>query len=206
MNSSQRSLLLNGVILTFAMVFLAAGPARAGEIKGKVTASGMRSAKNIAVYVDTIPGKTFEAPSKHVVMDQHHLEFVPHVLVVLKGTTVDFQNSDATLHNVFWPSIGGNRKLARNLGTWPQGQHKSFTFDDLGAAPLLCNVHPEMSGYVVVVPTPYFAVTDSAGDYVIKDVPPGKYTLKTWSEEGKPVSESVDVAGASTTVDLIVRR
>jgi plastocyanin len=206
MNSSQRSPLLNWLMLIFAVVFLAAGTAQAGEIKGKVTASGMRSAKDIAVYVDTIPGKTFEAPSKHVVMDQHHLEFVPHVLVVLKGTTVDFLNSDATLHNVFWPSIGGNRKLARNLGTWPQGQHKSFTFDNLGAAPLLCNVHPEMSGYVIVVPTPYFAVTDSQGDYVIKDVPPGKYTLKTWSEEGKPVSESVDVSGALTTVNLTVKR
>jgi plastocyanin len=193
-------------MFSLAILFLAASTAQAGEIKGKVTASGIRSAKNIAVYIDTIPGKTFEVPAKHAVMDQKHLEFVPHVLVVLKGTTVDFVNSDATLHNVFWPDIGGNRKLARNLGTWPQGQKKSFTFDNLGAAPLLCNVHPEMSGYLVVVPTPYFAVTDASGDFVIKDVPPGKYTLKTWSEEGKPTSQSVDVSGATTTADLTVRR
>ncbi len=206
MNSPQRQSHLQGLMFSLAILFLAASTAQAGEIKGKVTASGMRSAKNIAVYIDAIPGKTFEAPAKHVVMDQKHLEFVPHVLVVLKGTAVDFVNSDATLHNVFWPDIGGNRKLARNLGTWPQGQHKSFAFDNLGAAPLLCNVHPEMSGYVVVVPTPYFAVTDSSGNYEIKDVPPGKYTLKTWSEEGKPVSESVDVSGASTTANLTVKR
>jgi plastocyanin len=206
MNWHQRSTVLNWLTFTLAIFFLTASTLQAGEIKGKVTAQGMRSAKNIAVYVEAIPGKTFTPPSKHVVMDQRHLEFVPHVLVVLKGTTVDFVNSDATLHNVFWPSIGGNKKLARNLGTWPQGQHKSFTFDNLGAAPLLCNVHPEMSGYVIVVPTPYFAVTDSAGDYVIKDVPPGKYTLKTWSEEGKPATEPVDVSGASTTANLTVKR
>jgi plastocyanin len=193
-------------VICLLIAMLQAMPSQAGDIKGKVTASGMKSAKNVAVYIDTIPGKAFEAPAKSVLMDQKHLEFVPHVLAVLKGTTVDFLNSDATLHNVFWPNIGGNRKLAGNLGTWPQGQHKSFTFDSLGAAPLLCNVHPEMSAYVVVVPTPYFAVTDSAGDYEIKDVPPGQYTLKTWSEEGKPASQSVDVSGTTTTVDLTIRR
>jgi plastocyanin len=206
MNSSEWQTLLKRLMYSFAVLFLAASVVQAGDIKGKVTASGMKSAKNIAVYIDTIPGKTFDAPAKHVLMDQKHLEFVPHVLVVLKGTTVDFLNSDATLHNVFWPDIGGNRKLAHNLGTWPQGQKKSFTFNDVGAASLLCNVHPEMSGYLVVVPTPYFATTDSNGEFEIKDVSPGKYTLKTWSEEGKPVSQSVDVSGATTTVDLTVHR
>jgi plastocyanin len=206
MIASERFRRIRRAAGSLVIILLACAVAQAGEIKGKVTASGLPSAKNIAVYIDTIAGKTFTPPAKPAIMDQKHLEFIPHVLVVLKGTTVNFVNSDATLHNVFWPNIGGNRKLARNLGTWPQGQHKSFTFDDLGAAPLLCNVHPEMSGYVVVVPTPYFAVTDSSGDYVIKDVPDGKYTLKTWSEEGKPVTQSVDVSGAVTTANLTVRR
>lgn len=178
----------------------------AGEIKGHVTASGIHSSENIAVYIDAISGKTFTPPAKHVIMDQKNLKFVPHVLVVLKGTTVDFVNSDSTLHNVFWPELGGNRKLAHNLGTWPKGEHKSFTFDNLGAAPLLCNVHQEMSGYVVVVPTPYFATTDAQGDYAIKDVPAGHYTLKTWSEEGKPSTQSVDVGAGTATANLTVRR
>ena len=71
---------------------------------------------------------------------------------------------------------------------------------------MLCNVHPEMSGYVVVAATPYFAVTDKDGNYEIKNVPAGKYTLKTWSEDGKPVTQSVDVSAGGATADLTVKK
>ena len=194
-----------GLATLFLVGLLFATAVRAGEIKGTVKAPGMRSPENIAVFVDAIPGKTFPPPAQHTLIDQRKMTFVPHVTVVLKGTTVDFLNSDSVGHNVYWPSISHNKKLAQNLGTWPQGQKKSFTFADLGEAPLLCNVHPEMSGYVVIVPTPYFAVTDKEGRFVIKDVPPGKYTLKTWSEEGKPVTQAVEVP-ATTPVELTVHR
>jgi len=185
---------------------LLAGVGHAGDIKGKVTAQGIKSPENIAVYIDAIPGKTFPAPTEHAVMDQRKLTFIPHVLVVLKGTAVDFLNSDAVGHNVFWPSINRDKKLAHNLGTWPQGEKKSFTFNDLGVAPLLCNVHSEMSGYVVVVPTPYYAVTSKDGSYEIKNVPPGHYTVTTWSEEGKPTTATVDVAAGAATADLTVHK
>lgn len=178
----------------------------AGEIKGKVTVHGLRSAENIAVYVDAIPGKTFPPPSQHATEDQKKMTFIPHVLVVLQGTTVDFLNSDPVGHNVYWPSVSGNKKLAHNLGTWPQGVKKGFTFSDLGVASLLCNVHPEMSGYVVVVSTPYYAVANKEGEFEIKDVPAGRYTVKTWSEEGKPVTQSVEVTSGTATLDLTVQR
>ena len=167
----------------------------ANEIKGKVSVQGIKSAENIAVYVDAIPDKKFEAPKEHIVIDQRKMTFIPHVVVVQQGTTVDFLNSDPVGHNVYWPSISGNKKLAHNLGTWPKGDKKPFQFNDLGVASLLCNVHPEMSGYVVVVPTPYFAVTDKDGNFEIKNIPVGKYTLKTWSEDGKPTTQAVDVSG-----------
>jgi plastocyanin len=185
---------------------LAAGAVQAGDIKGQVTAQGLKSPENIAVYVDTIAGKDFPAPTAHVVMDQKKMTFIPHVLVVQKGATVDFLNSDAVGHNVYWPSISGNKKLAHNLGTWPQNVKKSFAFNDVGAAPLLCNVHAEMSGYVVVVPTPYFAATAKDGSFEIKDVPPGSYTLKTWSEDGKPATAPVTVAAGTATANLTVHR
>lgn len=183
-----------------------ASPSWAGGIKGKVSVQGLRSAENIAVYVDAIPGKTFDPPAQHPVVDQRKMTFIPHVIVVLKGTTVDFLNSDSVGHNVYWPSISGNKKLAHNLGTWPQGVKKAFQFNDLGSAALLCNVHPEMSGYAVIVPTPYFAVTGKDGSFEIKDVPPGHYTLKTWSEEGKPTTQAVEVASGAVAVELKVTK
>ena len=177
MQTSRKALILAALVVAL----LCATVSWAGDIKGKVSVQGLRSAENIAVYVDAIPGKNFDAPSQRTVIDQKKMTFVPHVAVVLKGTTVDFLNSDPVGHNIWWPSISGNKKLTHNMGTWPKGQSKSFQFNDLGVASLLCNVHPEMSGYVVVVATSYSAVTNKDGDFEIKSVPDGHYTLKTWS-------------------------
>lgn len=203
-NNFRRIFLLNAAVML--LLLASTRWTWAGDIHGKVTAQGMRSPANIAVYVDTIAGKTFTPPAQHAEIDQRHMTFIPHVLVVLQGTTVDFLNSDSVGHNVYWPAIDHNKKLAHNLGTWPQGVKKSFTFNDLGVAALLCNVHPEMSGYVVVAPTPYFAVTAKDGEFTIKDIPAGHYSLKTWSEEGKPVSQEVNVSAGAATVNLTVRR
>ncbi len=183
-----------------------ANSGKANEIKGKVSVQGIKSAENIAVYVDAIPDKKFDAPKEHVTVDQRKMAFIPHVIAVQQGTTVEFLNSDPVGHNVYWPSISGNKKLAHNLGTWPKGEKKPFQFNDAGVASLLCNVHPEMSGYVVVSPTPYFAVTDKDGNFEIKNIPAGKYTLKTWSEDGKPTTQAVDVSGATATVELTVKK
>ena len=178
----------------------------ANEIKGKVSVQGIKSAENIAVYVDAIADKKFDPPKDHVMIDQRKMSFIPHVVAVQQGTTVEFLNSDPVGHNVYWPSVSGNKKLSHNLGTWPKGEKKPFQFNDLGTAALLCNVHPEMSGYVVVVPTPYFSVTDKEGNFEIKNIPAGKYTLKTWSEDGKPTTQGVDVSAATTTVELTVKK
>jgi plastocyanin len=189
-----------------SITLVLAGVSWANEIKGKVNVQGIKSAENIAVYVEAIPDKKFEPPKDHVVVDQKKMAFIPHVVAVQQGTTVEFLNSDSVGHNVYWPSISGNKKLSHNLGTWPKGDKKPFQFNDLGAASLLCNVHPEMSGYVVVVPTPYFAVTDKNGDFEIKNIPAGKYTLKTWSEDGKPTTQAVEVSAANATVELTVKK
>ena len=173
-------------ILSFALAL------SAGTLSGKV--SGV-SGKSV-VYLDA-PGKTFPAPEKKPVMDQKGLLFNPHIMVVQQGTTVEFLNSDSVQHNVFWPSIGGDKKAGHNLGTWPKGEKRPWKFDHPGAAPLLCNVHPEMSGYIVVSPSPYFAETDDSGEYKIENVPDGTYTVTVWHEGAKPVTKSVTVTGAS---------
>jgi plastocyanin len=165
--------------------------ASAGTISGQVSGVAGQS----VVYVDAISGKTFPPPTQHPVVDQRGLVFQPHLTAVQVGTTVDFLNSDSVAHNVFWTSIGGNKKLAHNLGTWPKGERKSFKFDTPGAVPILCNVHPEMTAYLVVVPTPYFAISDQTGNYKIENVPDGSYTATAWHEGSKNQSKPVAVSG-----------
>lgn len=167
----------------------------AGDIEGKVT--GMKG-KSV-VYVDTIAGKTFPAPKDKPVVDQKGLMFTPHIIAVQQGTTVEFLNSDTVQHNVFWTAIGSDKKAGHNLGTWPKGEKRPYTFDKPGVVPVLCNVHPEMAGYIVVSPTPYFAETDDSGNFKIKDVPDGSYTLTVWHEGAKNQSKPVTVAGGAKT-------
>ena len=177
-------------IVPSVLVFLmAAVSGQAGTIHGKVTGAKGES----VVYIDAIPGKTFPAPTQHVEMDQKGLMFMPHLLVVEKGATVDFKNDDSVEHNVFWPAISGNKSLGHNMGTWPRGQQRSFKFDNPGVVPLLCNVHPDMAAYIVVSPTPYFAETDKAGAFKIENVPNGTYKLTAWNEAGKGKTQSVQV-------------
>jgi len=188
----------------FMLAVLMAGlcaAAWAGDIEGKV--SGMKGQS--VVYVDAIAGKTFPAPKEHPVIDQKGLVFAPHIVVVQQGTTVEFLNSDNVQHNVFWTSINGDKKAGHNLGTWPKGEKRPFTFDKAGVVPLLCNVHPEMAGYLVVSPTPYFAQSDDSGNYKIKDVPDGSYTVVVWHEGAKNQSKPITVAG-ETKADFTVSK
>jgi plastocyanin len=182
----KRTLITLAVVIAMFTV-----AATAGSISGKV--SGVTGES--VVYVETIAGKTFPAPTEKPVIDQKGLMFNPHIVAVEQGTTVEFLNSDTVAHNVFWISVGGNKKLGHNLGTWPKGEKRSFKFDNPGAVPLLCNVHPEMGGYIVVSPTPYFVVTDKSGNYKIENVPDGSYNVTAWHEGAKNSSKPVTVAG-----------
>ena len=184
---------MNKIFAMLAATLALTASSLAGSISGKL--SGVNGVS--VVYVDTIAGKSFPAPEQHPVVNQKGLQILPHILVVQTGTTVDFLNSDKVAHNVFWPSIqgGGKKAPGHNLGTWPQGEKRSFKFDQAGVAPILCNVHPEMSGYLVIVPTPYFVQTDNSGDYKIDNVPDGQYTVTAWHEGSKTQSKPVAVSG-----------
>lgn len=187
--------------VSFLLAGLAAlaSSAQAGTISGKISAG-----PNSVVWVDNTSGKT-EAPSAPFTVDQKGLVFTPHVLAVPVGSTVEFVNSDPVQHNVFWTGIAGNKKLGKNLGTWPQGQKRSFKFDDPGVVPLLCNVHPEMSAYVVVVPTTYYAITNAAGEFTIENVPDGPHTITVWHEGMKSQTSQINVSG-NTTADVALNK
>ena len=168
----------------------------AGSVKGKVTPG------TSVVYLESASGSVLV--DKKVTMDQKGLVFVPHILVVQTGSTVEFLNSDKVQHNVFWPSISGDKKKTHNMGTWPQGEKRPFKFTDPGVVALLCNVHPEMSGYIIVSPTPYFAETAADGGYTLANVPDGDYTITAWHEGKKVQSKKITVKG-DTTADFTLQ-
>jgi plastocyanin len=179
-----------GILVLFGLA--ASLPLAAGDLHGKLTCKGVRDCADAVVYVGAIPGKTFPAPKENAKIDQKSLVFSPHVLPVLVGTTVEFLNSDAVLHNVFSPDACAEKF---NLGTWPKGETKTYTFKKECVATLLCKVHPEMEAFVLAVPTPYFAVAKADGSFHIADVPDGSYTVKVWHPKLKPAEKPVKVAG-----------
>ena len=181
-------------VLAFCVSLAVSVAAWAGTLSGKVSAGKGAS----VVYVGAIAGKTFPPPAKPFTLDQKGLVFHPHILVVPVGSTVGFLNNDKVAHNVFWPSVGGNKKLNHNLGTWPTGETRSFKFENVGAVPLLCNVHPEMSAYVVVVPTPYYVLTDDSGSYSLADLPDGQYSVSAWHEGLRVQTKPVSLASTAT--------
>jgi plastocyanin len=189
-------------LIPFFTLLAVAAPLFAGDIHGKVTCKGVRNCEDALVYVDKIPGKTFAAPAEHAKIDQKGMQFHPHVLPVVVGTTVDFLNSDSVLHNVFSPDACADKF---NLGTWPQGQVKSFTFKKECLAALLCKVHPEMEGFVAALPTPYFAMAAADGSYDIKNVPDGAVTVKVWHPKLKAAQKAVAVKG-STDVNFDISK
>ena len=163
------------------------------------TVSGSVYARNVPIagaVVSLVPEREtiFPPPREHPVIDQANLRFVPRLLVVLPGTTVDFRNSDPILHNVFGPP-GPDEGF--DLGTYPRTRSRSHTFTVPGAYPILCNVHPEMVAYVVVVATPYHAVVDTAGRFLIDSVPAGRYSINVWHRHTEPFVKPVVLYEAS---------
>jgi plastocyanin len=172
------------------LIFFAAAPAFGAELTGTAVVSG-RPAQHAIVWLDAAAPAT--APAQRVVLDQRNLSFFPHVLAVQVGTVVEFPNNDKVFHNVF--SFRDGKKF--DLGMYPKGAVKRLVFDKPGLSRLFCNIHPNMAAYVMVVDTPYFAVSDEKGAFTVADVPPGTYTYHAWRPGGKPVTGSITVDGNS---------
>ena len=139
----------------------------------------------------------------HAVMDQRNETFVPHVLAVTVGTTVDFPNSDNIYHNVF--SISKTRRF--DLGHYAAGRSKSVRFDQPGIVRVFCEIHSHMSAFILVFGHRSFAVTAPDGRYQIGRVPPGRYTVMAWNEGEVRESRQVVVPedGGAVEADFTVR-
>ena len=189
-------------LVVFATGLLTAEPALAGTIVGRVHWAGPAAdLSNFVIWVDDIGG-SFPAPTGFAVLDQKGLRFIPHVLAIQVGTTVEFPNADPVSHNVF--SISEAKRF--NLGLYGRDVIRRLTFDKPGVVELLCNVHLEMGAYIVVIKNPYFAQTAASGEYRISGVPAGRHRLRCWHERLRVQEQVVDVSGdGSVVVDFSVQ-
>jgi plastocyanin len=159
---------------SLAVMSLAAAPPPASALHGTATVSG-RPSPNVVVWLDA-PHASQVSDNRRVVLDQRNLTFNPHVLVVRVGTVVEFPNNDRVFHNVF--SFHDGKRF--DLGIYPVGTLKRITFDQPGLSRIFCNIHPNMAAYVMVVDTPFFGVSDAAGEFTLAPVPAGRYTYHAW--------------------------
>lgn len=174
--------------------WLAASAAMAGPVTGAVRTivkPGAGPASAI-VYAEPIDAAPPSRPGTFTLTQRNKL-FLPRVLAVPVGSTVAFPNRDTIFHNVF--SLSGPEPF--DLGLYRAGASRSRTFTRAGAYRVFCNIHPQMSALIVVVPTPYVTLAGDDGRYTL-DLPPGRYRVTALSERSAPASvEHAATAGAS---------
>ncbi len=172
------------MILTMPQPMRPAGTPALAEVEGKATLAGKKNAGGFAVWLQ---GEKRAKPLSKAAIDQRDKLFQPHISMVTVGTTVDFPNNDSVFHNVF----AYYRAKKFDLGMYPRGKTMKVNFDHPGIVALHCNVHSEMSAYIVVVDTPFFAVSDKAGRFTLRNVEPGVYQMHIWHESGVETVQKV---------------
>ena len=181
------------------MLIAAAAPAAAGPVSGTVrTVTRERGTSATAiVYAEPIDSAPPRKPARFT-LGQKNKTFLPHLLPVPVGSTVEFPNNDGIFHNVF--SLSGPEPF--DLGLYRAGESRPRTFARPGTYRVFCNIHPHMTALIVVLPTPYTTLAAADGRFVL-ELPPGRYRITAMSERAAPMSvEVVSSAGATTAPDL----
>jgi plastocyanin len=150
------------------------------------------------VYLDPAPRAAFDTREEsRPRLDQRNETFVPHVLAIVAGTTVEFPNSDQTYHNVF--SLSKTKTF--DLGRYAVGRSKSVRFDRPGIVRVFCDIHSHMSAFILVFAHRYFSVSEPDGSYRLENVPPGTYTVVAWHEAAALESRRIVVPDAGGEVE-----
>ena len=140
--------------------------------------SAQKGVRNAVVWIDAPPQAKVDAPPAPAQVDQQQCVFTPRVVLVPVGRKVEFLNSDRLLHNIHTLS----RENTRYNRTQPKGRTIPLTFAKPEIVEVVCDLHPWMRAWVVVMDHPFYAVTGADGDFLIRDVPPGSYKLRVWQE------------------------
>jgi plastocyanin len=176
----------------FSLVFSSASSGQEVTVTGKLElfregSASLQDSSSGVVWLTRI-GETGEPPAPSSLpklqLVQKNKSFNPHLVVVQVGSSVAFPNKDPFFHNVF--SLFEGKRF--DLGLYEAGTSRTVIFDRQGVSYIFCNIHPEMSGVVVALKTPYYGISDARGSVTIPDVPPGRYELHVWHERAIPDS------------------
>ena len=160
--------------------------------------------QNVVVFVsEGLGDRTFDPPPQPVTMEQKGCVYAPHIVSLRANQELDIVNNDATTHNIH-PAPSNNREWnkAQAPGTRVDA---TFAREEI-AIPLKCNIHPWMRSYIAVFKHPFFAVTDKAGNFELKNLPPGDYTIEAWHEKlGKSIQKISVSAGGTKELEFVFK-
>jgi len=190
--------------LVFALVLCAAAlPLTAATVSGKVSFASKKGQNPVVtetlVWLEPLGGHVVHRQPATFQITTRGKTLIPHVLAIPIGSTVDFPNDDPISHNLFSLSPASTF----DLGLYRKGTGKSHKFDTPGIVNVYCNVHPNMSAVIHVMPNAWYAFADAGGSYTIGDVPPGKYRIVAWNEQGGTTTANVDVTGSGAPPMLL---
>ena len=164
------------------------------------------SSANVVVWLTPLQKGTPVEPHKQqqYTLAQKDKQFVPHLLVVPTGSSVDFPNLDPFFHNVF--SLFNGKRF--DLGLYEAHTRRTVQFDREGVSYIFCNIHPEMGAVVVSLNTPYYAISAPDGAVTLHNVPPGSYRLNVWAENVSidrlnELSRTVEIASQNTQLGTL---
>jgi plastocyanin len=189
--TTAKGMVLFGIL--FSIELLTFGADIVVNVQGHLSVAG-KPASGAVIWIEALGAPR---PFVRAVLDQRNLAFSPTVVAIPAGSTVRFPNNDTVLHNVF--SFRDGKKF--DLGLYPVGQVRDVKFERAGVSRLFCNIHPGMAAYIVVVDSPFYAVTNRQGEFSLAGVPPGQHTYHAWRAGAATITGKATVA-ANTSLEI----
>lgn len=179
---------LRKIVTAILLCLIFGGESMSATIKGRIASERIKNLENFVVFIEQADSELFTVPTEPVKSIQKDYRIIPHVLPIVRGTKVIFISYDLGVHNIH---TFANDPIFFDFSISQNEEYGPVKFDDEGEVMLLCNMHAQMKGFILVLQNPYFAKTGKDGTFTIEDVPTGKYDLTTWHEEYKSFTQKI---------------